>query len=169
MFWKNILKKDFVLFRLGRRSTRAILRSSVIGPPPGAGTCRRSNAGCATLQSRPAPSLSRRPLTACWAAGGGGGGQLTVLSLGGPAGQQISPSTEHTDKKENKIFLIYKEIQMGSGVKSYMRRKGFLIYEEMRKFFPMYDFAPDPSEFPSIRGNFLFFFYQCSKKFKKLL
>ncbi len=32
----------------------------------------------------------------------------------------------YTDKKENKIFLIYKEIQMGSGAKSYMR-KGFLI------------------------------------------
>jgi hypothetical protein len=42
----------------------------------------------------------------------------------------------HTDKKENKIFLIYKEIQKGSGAKSYMR-KGFLIYEEMRKFFPI--------------------------------
>ena len=43
---------------------------------------------------------------------------------------------------------------MGSGSKSYMR-KGFLIYEEMRKFSPymrrplvIYDFAPDPSEFP---------------------
>jgi hypothetical protein len=24
----------------------------------------------------------------------------------------------HTDKKENKIFLVYKEIQMGSGAKS---------------------------------------------------
>ncbi len=33
----------------------------------------------------------------------------------------------YTDKKENKIFLIYREIQMGSGAKSYMR-KGFLIY-----------------------------------------
>ncbi len=28
----------------------------------------------------------------------------------------------YTDKKENKIFLIYKEIQMGSGAKSYMMR-----------------------------------------------
>jgi hypothetical protein len=36
-------------------------------------------------------------------------------------------------KKEKKIFLIYKEIQMGSGAMSYMR-KGFLIYEEMRKY-----------------------------------
>jgi hypothetical protein len=44
----------------------------------------------------------------------------------------------YTDKKENKIFLICKEIQMGSGAKSYMM-KGFLIYEEMRKFFPIYE------------------------------
>jgi hypothetical protein len=44
----------------------------------------------------------------------------------------------YTDKKENKIFLIYKEIQVGSGAKSYMR-KGFSIYEEMRKIFTMYE------------------------------
>jgi hypothetical protein len=31
---------------------------------------------------------------------------------------------EYTDKKENKFFLIYKEIQMGSGAKSYMRKPG---------------------------------------------
>jgi hypothetical protein len=43
----------------------------------------------------------------------------------------------HTDKKENKIFLIYKEIQMGAVAKSYMR-KGFLIYEEMRKCLVIY-------------------------------
>ncbi len=46
----------------------------------------------------------------------------------------------HTDKKENKIFLICEEIQMGSGAKSYMG-KGFLIYGEMRKFFPIYEEA----------------------------
>jgi hypothetical protein len=47
----------------------------------------------------------------------------------------------HTDKKENKFFPhIYKEIQMGSSAKSYMR-KGFLIYAEMRKFFPIYENA----------------------------
>jgi hypothetical protein len=40
----------------------------------------------------------------------------------------------YTDTKENKIFFISKEIQMGSGAKSYMR-KGFLIYEEMHKYF----------------------------------
>jgi hypothetical protein len=37
-----------------------------------------------------------------------------------------------TDEKENEIILIYKEIQMGSDAKSYMRKE-FLIYEEMRK------------------------------------
>ncbi len=42
-----------------------------------------------------------------------------------------------TDKKENKIFLIYKEIQSGAVAKSYVR-KGFLIYGEMRKNFPIY-------------------------------
>jgi hypothetical protein len=46
----------------------------------------------------------------------------------------------HIDKKEKQIFLIYKEIQMGSGAKSYMR-KGFLIYEEMRKYFFIYEEA----------------------------
>jgi hypothetical protein len=38
-----------------------------------------------------------------------------------------------TDKKENKISLIYEEIQMGSGAKSNMR-KGFIVYEEMHNF-----------------------------------
>jgi hypothetical protein len=56
----------------------------------------------------------------------------------------------YTDKKENKIFLIYREIQSGAVAKSYMRM-GFLIYEEMRKYFPnmgrplvIYDFATAP-------------------------
>ncbi len=43
-------------------------------------------------------------------------------------------------RKENQIFLIYKEIQSGAVAKSYMR-KGFLIYEEMRKYFPIYEAA----------------------------
>jgi hypothetical protein len=62
----------------------------------------------------------------------------------------------HRDKKENKIFLVYKEIQMRSVAKSYMR-KGFLIYEEMRKYLTIlkrpsiiYYFATDPSDFPYI-------------------
>jgi hypothetical protein len=43
----------------------------------------------------------------------------------------------HTDNKENKIFPIYKEIQSGAVAKSFMR-KGFLIYEEMCKYIPIY-------------------------------
>jgi hypothetical protein len=43
-------------------------------------------------------------------------------------------------KKRGEIFLIYKEIQMGSVAKSYMRR-GFLIYEEMRKYLTIYEEA----------------------------
>jgi hypothetical protein len=46
----------------------------------------------------------------------------------------------YNDKKENKIFLIYEENQMGSGAKSYLR-KCFLVYEEMRKYFPIYEEA----------------------------
>jgi hypothetical protein len=53
---------------------------------------------------------------------------------------------------------------MGSGAKSYMR-KGFLIYEEMAKYMRrplvIYDFAPDPIEFPYKKGKFYFIFYQC--------
>ncbi len=56
----------------------------------------------------------------------------------------------YTDKKENQTFLIYREIQSGAVAKSYMG-KGFLIYEEMRKYFPIYveplviyDFATAP-------------------------
>ncbi len=51
-------------------------------------------------------------------------------------------SYEYTDKKENKIFLIYKEIQSGAVAKSNMR-KGSLIYEEMPKYF-VNDFATAP-------------------------
>jgi hypothetical protein len=46
----------------------------------------------------------------------------------------------HTDKKEKKIFLIYGEIQVGAVAKSYMR-KGFLIFEEMRKYLAIYEEA----------------------------
>jgi hypothetical protein len=45
-----------------------------------------------------------------------------------------------TDKKEKKIFLIYKKIQKGAVAKSYMR-KGFLIYEEMLKYLVIYESA----------------------------
>jgi hypothetical protein len=65
----------------------------------------------------------------------------------------VYSSSAYTDKNENQIFLIYKEIQSGAVAKSYMR-KGFLIYvlyEEMRKYFPymrrllvIHDFATPP-------------------------
>jgi hypothetical protein len=42
----------------------------------------------------------------------------------------------YTDKKQNQIFLIYKEIQSGAVAKS-NTRKGFLIYEEMCQYFPI--------------------------------
>jgi hypothetical protein len=58
---------------------------------------------------------------------------------------------------------------MGSGAKSYMR-KGFLMYKEMRKFFPIYcmrmplvilsymTLHPIPLNFLIYEENFLFFF-----------
>jgi hypothetical protein len=52
-------------------------------------------------------------------------------------GMSEGKTTLYTDKKENQIFLKYKEIQSGEVAKSYTR-KGFPIYEEMRKYFPIY-------------------------------
>ncbi len=53
---------------------------------------------------------------------------------------------------------------MGSGAKSYMR-KGFLIYDDMRQFFPIYEEAqscmtlhPIPLHFLIYEENFFFFF-----------
>jgi hypothetical protein len=45
-----------------------------------------------------------------------------------------------TDKKENQIFLIFKEILNGAVAKSYMR-KGFLIYGEIRKYLTICEVA----------------------------
>ncbi len=51
----------------------------------------------------------------------------SVSGLGG-AGEENGLTRElgevgsHTDKKENKIFLIYEDIQMGSGAKLQMRK-----------------------------------------------
>jgi hypothetical protein len=52
----------------------------------------------------------------------------------------VSIQLFYTDKKENKIFLIYKEIQMEVVAKAYMM-KGFLIYEEMQKYLTIYEEA----------------------------
>jgi hypothetical protein len=43
-------------------------------------------------------------------------------------------------KKKIKFSSYIREIQNGAVAKSYMR-KGFLIYEEMRKYFPTYEEA----------------------------
>jgi hypothetical protein len=43
----------------------------------------------------------------------------------------------YTDKKENQIFLTYKEIQSGAVAKSYMTN-GLLIYGEIFKHFLIY-------------------------------
>ncbi len=69
---------------------------------------------------------------------GGGDTRLRVRGWGGRGFQvgrlKKKPSTLSTlIKKIRKFFLIYKEIQKGAVAKSY-RRKGFLIYEEMRKY-----------------------------------
>ncbi len=76
---------------------------------------------------------------------------------GGGGGQWV-----YTDKKENQIFLIYKEIQSGAVAKLYIR-KGFLIYEELFKYRPLviYDFATAPFWISSSMRKILFSFYQC--------
>jgi hypothetical protein len=49
----------------------------------------------------------------------------------------------YTYKKENQIFLIYKEIRNGAVAKSYMTN-GLLIYGEIFAHFLIYDFATAP-------------------------
>ncbi len=72
----------------------------------------------------------------------------------------------YTDKKEIKIFLIYKEIRVGADAKSYMR-KGFLKkYEEMRKYIVISEEAVSHIwlcnrsllDFLIYEENFVFFF-----------
>jgi hypothetical protein len=63
---------------------------------------------------------------------------LTSLLVFLPSVLQVEPA--YMDKKENLIFLKYKEIQSGEVPQSYMR-KGFLIYEEMLKYFSIYEEA----------------------------
>jgi hypothetical protein len=64
-----------------------------------------------------------------------------LWKIGSNVNSNISTALQphrYTDKKENQIFLIYKKIQSRGVAKSYMR-KGLLIYEEMRKYFPIYE------------------------------
>jgi hypothetical protein len=66
--------------------------------------------------------------------GGGNGAAVGVPPLTGeqvlvqPTGQK-----QRTDKKENQIFLIYKEIQSGAVAKSYMTN-GLLIWGNICAF-----------------------------------
>jgi hypothetical protein len=75
---------------------------------------------------------SRQPIPPPPFVGGGGIPPHHLMSLNSPAAQVQRMTSTYTDKKEINIFLLYREIQMGSGARSY-RRKGFLIYEEMHK------------------------------------
>ncbi len=47
------------------------------------------------------------------------------------------------EKKENPVFVIYKEIQNGAFAKSYMTN-GLLIYGKIFAHFLIYDFAIAP-------------------------
>jgi hypothetical protein len=49
----------------------------------------------------------------------------------------VPPVPLYTDKKENKTFLIFKEVQNGAVAKSYMTN-GLLIYGEIFALFPIY-------------------------------
>jgi hypothetical protein len=77
----------------------------------------------------------------------------------------------YTDKKEKKIFLIYKEIQKGSVAKS-INWQPLHIWLNIcafphiciRKPFLIYDFAPDPIWVSLYLSKILFSFYQCNSK-----
>jgi hypothetical protein len=56
---------------------------------------------------------------------------------GAPAIRKKNLHTTHTDKKENQIFLVYKEIQSGAVAKSDMTN-GLLIYGEIFAHFLIY-------------------------------
>jgi hypothetical protein len=55
----------------------------------------------------------------------------------------------YTDKKEKKIFLIYKEIQYGAVAKSYMTN-GLLIYGEIFEHFLIYVLG-NPSSYMTLQ------------------
>ncbi len=81
--------------------------------------------------------------------------------------------TIRTDKKENKIFLIYIRKFRGIGCKVIYMTKGVLVWKNLRipsyirKPFLIYDFVP-PSHlnFLIFEENFVFFFISASYKTK---
>ncbi len=100
------------------------------------------------------------------------------------------PPLGRTYKKIKQIFLVYKEIQRGSGAKSYMTKywrissyirkpihwlwKGMqqniiLVKNQFFAYFPKIlssymTLHPIPSKFPYIWGKFCFLFYECDIK-----
>jgi hypothetical protein len=56
---------------------------------------------------------------------------------GGDTGHGYLDTGKHTDKKENQIFLLYKEILSGAVAKSYMTND-LLIYGEIFTHFLIY-------------------------------
>ncbi len=61
--------------------------------------------------------------------------------------QFFQPTKEMTNARPRGLriwYIIYEEIQTGSVATSYMR-KGFLIYEEMRKYLAIYEKAIGPN------------------------
>jgi hypothetical protein len=76
----------------------------------------------------PTPSTQGDVATPLWVQGGD-----TLACGGGSGGTRF----RHTDKKENQIFLIYKEIQSGAVAKSYMTN-GLLIHGEIFARFLIY-------------------------------
>ncbi len=68
---------------------------------------------------------------------------MGVCGSGGGGTKDAGDVILYTDKKEKKIFLIYKEIQKASVKKSYMI-KYLHISSYIRKPFLIFDFATDP-------------------------
>ncbi len=73
-----------------------------------------------------------------------------------------------TDKKENKIFLIYRKFRSigckviyEEGLPNNIRGNALIFSPYMRRLLVISDFAPAPSEFPNIWGKFSFLFYEC--------
>jgi hypothetical protein len=61
----------------------------------------------------------------------------------GPLRRQegVGGSAPCTDKKENQVFLIYKEIRMGSCKVIYEEGALNTVYDEMRKYLIIYEEA----------------------------
>jgi hypothetical protein len=69
--------------------------------------------------------------------------------------------TDHTDKKEYKIFLIHILVHSeGSGTRSYMTNDSSYMVKIFVHFL-IYDFAPDPIIIFLYMRKYSSFFYQC--------